>query len=111
MRSRPNSSDDLLGLGRSEDELHVRRRFLDDFQQRVEALRRDHVCLVDDVDLVARDGGCVGRLVTQLARIVDATMARGVDLDDVDAARAAARQVDGNSDTHRMAPVSAPSRS
>ena len=54
MRPRPDGAEDLLGLGGGEDELDVRRRLLDDLQQGVEALRRDHVGLVDDVDLVAR---------------------------------------------------------
>ena len=45
--------DDLLRLGCREDELHMLRRLLDDLQQGVEALRGDHVGLVDDVDLVA----------------------------------------------------------
>ncbi len=49
-----DGSDDLVWLRRREDELHVLRRLLDDLEQRVEARRRDHVRLVDDVDLEAR---------------------------------------------------------
>ena len=55
--ARADGADDLLGLGRREDELHVLRRLLDDLEQRVEALRRDHVRLVDDEDLVAVAAG------------------------------------------------------
>ena len=51
---RSNGADDLVRLGRGEDELHVLRRLLDDLEQGVETLSRDHVRLVDDVDLVAR---------------------------------------------------------
>src|SRR5690606_31799906 len=50
----------------------------------VEALRRHHVGLVDDVDLVAALGRTVGGPLPQLAGIVDATVRRCVDLDDVD---------------------------
>jgi hypothetical protein len=45
--------DDLLGLRGREDELQVRRRLLDEFEQRVETLAGHHVRLVDDVDLEA----------------------------------------------------------
>ena len=86
-------ADHLLGLGRREDELHVLRRLLDQLEQGVEALRRDHVRLVDDVDLVARRRRREERPLAQVAGVVDATVAGRVDLDDVDAARAAAREV------------------
>ena len=87
-------ADDLLGLGRREDELHVLRRLLDDLQQGVEALRRDHVGLVDDVDLEPALGRAVGRPLAQIARIVDAAVASRVDLDDVDRPTAAPRECD-----------------
>ena len=73
--ARPDGADDLLGLGRREDELHVLRRLLDDLEQRVEALARDHVGLVDDVDLVARGRRREERLLAQVAGVVDATVA------------------------------------
>jgi hypothetical protein len=53
VRARPDGREDLLRLGGGEDELQVLRRFLDQLQQRVEALLGDHVRLVDDVDLEA----------------------------------------------------------
>ena len=93
VRARADRADDLLGLGRGEDELHVGRRLLHHLQQGVEALRRDHVRLVDDVDLVAAVHGGEERPLAQVARLVDATVRGGVDLDHVDAARPAARQV------------------
>ena len=85
-------ADDLLRLGRREDELHVLRRLLDDLEQGVEALRRDHVRLVDDVDLVAALGRAITRPLTQVTRIVHATVRGGVDLDHVDRARSPAGQ-------------------
>ena len=92
VRARADGADDLLGLGRREDELHVLRRLLDDLEQRVEALRRHHVRLVDDVDLEAALRRAVAGPLAQVTGVVDATVARGVDLDDVDRARAAARE-------------------
>ena len=53
VRSRADRADDLVGLGGREDELDVLRRLFDDLQECVEAVFRDHVGLVDDVDLVA----------------------------------------------------------
>ena len=68
-------------------------RLLDELEQGVEALARDHVGLVDDVDLVAAVDGSEERPLAQVARVVDTAVAGGVDLDDVEAARASARQV------------------
>ena len=44
----------LADLGRGKEEFHVRRRFLQRLEQRVERTGREHVNLVDDEDLVAR---------------------------------------------------------
>ncbi len=93
MRPGPDGPDDLLGLGRREDELEVLRGLLDHLQQGVEARRGDHVGLVDDVDLVAAGGRPEEGLLPQVARIVDTTVRGGVDLDDVDRPRPVARQV------------------
>ena len=86
---RPDGPDDLLRLGRREDELHVLRRLLDDLQQGVEALRAHHVRLVDDVDLVAALRRPVGGAFAQVTGVVDAAVGGRVDLDDVDRARPA----------------------
>ena len=90
--ARADGADDLVRLGRREDELHVRRRLLDDLQQGVEALRRDHVGLVDDVDLEPAAGRAERRLLAQVAGVVHAAVAGRVDLDHVDGAGAAAGQ-------------------
>ncbi len=94
MRARPNGAEHLVGLGRREDELHVIGRLFDELQQRVEALRRHHVRLVEDEDLVAvacrREHGALA----QVAGVVDAVVARRVDLDDVERAAAAPGELD-----------------
>src|SRR6185503_7846378 len=86
-RARQDGVGDLVQLGRGHHEDDVRRRLLDRFQQCVERGRGELVHLVDDEDLVlvadrrdreARDH--------DLAYVVDAGVAGGVDLEDVDVA-------------------------
>ncbi len=89
----PDRPDHLVGLGGGEDELEVRRRLLDQLQQGVEALRGHHVRLVDDVDLVAALDRREERPLTQVPRVVHTTVRRSVDLDHIDAAGTATRQV------------------
>ncbi len=91
--ARADGPDDLLGLGRREDELEVLRGLLDHLQQGVEALRGDHVGLVDDVDLVPAPGGPEEGLLAQVAGVVHASVRGGVDLDDVDGPRPVPREV------------------
>ncbi|PSK59938.1 hypothetical protein B0E53_06900 [Micromonospora sp. MH33] len=81
---RLDRAEDLLRLGGGEDELDVLRGFLDQLEQGVEAGRRDHVRLVDDVDLEAAAGRREERLLAQLTGVVNAAVAGRVDLDDVD---------------------------
>ena len=78
-------------------------RLLDELEQGVEALRRHHVGLVDDVDLEAARDRREERLLAQVAGVVDAAVARRVDLDDVDAARPVRGQLDaGAADAARL---------
>ena len=91
--ARADRADDLLRLGGGEDELHVRRRLLDEFEQGVEALRGDHVGLVEDEDLEAVASRSEGGALTQVSGIVDAVVGGGVDLDDIEAAGSAGGQI------------------
>ena len=75
---------ELLRLRRAEDELHVPRRFLEGLQERVEGLTREHVDFVDDVDFESSASGADGDVLPQGADLVDAAVAGGVDLDDID---------------------------
>ncbi len=100
--ARPDGADDLLGLGRREDELDVLGRLFDDLEQRVEALRRHHVRLVEDEDLVAVAGRGEHGALAQVAGVVDAVVAGRVDLDDVERSAAVAPQLDAaRADTAR----------
>src|SRR5581483_5265740 len=78
----------LVRVGRGEDEDDVRGRLLEGLQERVERRLREHVDLVDEVDLVRRAAGRrhVVRVVAELADVVDAAVARGVELDQVERA-------------------------
>ena len=93
VRTRPDGADDLVGFGGGEDEPDVRRWLFDQLQQRIERCRRDHVGLIDDVDLVATVDRGEERALTQVAGFFDIAVAGGIHLDDVDAAGAAAGEV------------------
>ena len=94
VRARTDGADHLFGLRRREDELDVLRRLFDDLEQRVEALRRDHVRLVEDEDLVAVAGRREDGALTDVPGVVDAVVAGRVDLDHVERAAAVAGQLD-----------------
>ena len=91
--ARTDRANDALGFRRRENKLDMLGRLLDKLEQRIEALVRDHVGLVDDEDLVAvahrREGGAF----TQVTRVVDAAVRGRVDLDDVERTRAARGQL------------------
>ena len=75
---------DLLRLGGGEHEYHAGRRLLQNLEERVPRLPREHVRLVDDVDLEPVRRACgVHRPLAQIAGVVHAAVARGIDLDHV----------------------------
>jgi hypothetical protein len=84
VRTRADRADDLLGLRGREDELDVVGRLFDELQKGVEPPGRDHVRLVDDEDLEAIARRSEDRPFTQVAGVVDATVARSVDLHDIE---------------------------
>lgn len=84
VRARADGAENLLGLGRREDELDVLRRLFDELQESVEPLRRHHVRLVEDEDLVTVAAGSERRPLAQVAGIVDAVVAGRIDLYDVE---------------------------
>ena len=84
LAARQDRGRDLVRLGGREDEHHVRRRLLQRLEQRVECAGRQHVDLVDDVDLALALGRHVARALAQRAHVVDAGVGRAVDLHHVD---------------------------
>ena len=71
-------------LGGGEDELHMLGRLFQRLEQTVEGLLRQHMHLVDDVDLVAGGVGLVVGAVDQVADVVDAGMGGRVHLHHVE---------------------------
>ena len=91
--ARADRADDALGFRRRENKLDVLGWLLDELEQRVEALVRDHVGLVDDEDLVAVAHRRKGGALAQVAGVVDAAVRGRVDFDDVERAGAAGGQL------------------
>ncbi|CAB4597190.1 unannotated protein [freshwater metagenome] len=83
VRSRPNGSDHFFWLCRRKNELDVLRWFFNNLEERVESLLRDHVRLIEDVNLVTVPRRGKAGALAQVTSIVDTVVARGVDLDDV----------------------------
>ena len=94
VRARPNGTDDLFGFGRGEDELDVLGRLFDDLQQRIEALRRHHVRLVEDEDLVAIPGWREDCAFTDVTGVIHTVVTRRVDLDYIQRAAAITAELD-----------------
>ena len=74
----------LVELGRAEDEDEVRRRLLDQLQERVPRGVGELVRLVEDVDLEAALDRLEDDVLADLADVVDPALARGVHLDHVE---------------------------
>ena len=74
----------FLRFGRRENKFHVRRRFLQRLEQRVERGRRKHVHFVDEIDFVVTLGRGVANVIAQLAHVLDAIVAGSVDLDHIE---------------------------
>ena len=92
MGPRADGGKNLLGFGGSEYEDQVLRWLLDDLEQGVEALLADHVGLVDDEDAVAGLRGQIEGAVPQVAGVVDAPVAGGIEFGHVEVARATGAQ-------------------
>ena len=71
LAARDDRRQHLVRVGGREDELDVRRRLLERLQQRVERVLREHVHLVDDVDLEAALDRPVRDRLHQVAHLVD----------------------------------------
>ena len=75
---------DLLRIGGAQDEHHVRRRFLKRLEEGIKCRWREHVDLVDDIDLVGTSHrGEAHRIDDLLAHVVDAGARSRVELVDI----------------------------
>ena len=86
LAAREDRGQDLVLLRRGEDEDGVAGGLLERLEEGVEGRRREHVHLVDDVDLVAPEGWRHGYLLGQGTDVVDRIIGRGVELEDVEGA-------------------------
>src|SRR3989304_1176362 len=83
LTARGDGRRQLVRFGGRQDEDDVRRRLLQRLEEGVEGRLRQHVHLVDEVDLVVAGAGREGDLLAQAADLVDAAVARRVQLDEV----------------------------
>ena len=91
--TRADGLQDLVGLGGGEDELQVRRRLLDQLEQRVERVRGDLVRLVDDVDLESRGGGMkIARSRISRASSMPRWLAASISMTSIERARRGSRR-------------------
>ena len=85
LRARADRRQHLLRIGGREHEHDVRGRLLERLQQRVRRRRREHVHLVDDVDLApARGAHSQVHALDEVAHRVDAVVRRGVELHEIE---------------------------
>ena len=73
-----------LGVGGGQHKHHPRWRFFQGFEQGIEGRRREHVALVDHVDLPAGLHRRKAGALDQLADVVDAGVGGGVNFDDIE---------------------------
>ena len=84
LRAAQDGDGKLLNLSGREEELHMRGRFFQRLQQRVERACREHVNLVDDVNLVACRRCAISHTVDDLADVIDARSRGRVHLQNID---------------------------
>ena len=84
LAAREDGLQNLLRVGGAQHKDHVRRRLFKRLEQRVKRRRREHVDLVDDIDLVlAAHRGKVDGVDDFLAHVVYAGTACGIELVDI----------------------------
>ncbi len=82
--AREDGDGQLLRIRGGQQELHIGGRLFQGFQQRVEAVARQHVHFVDEIDLEAATGRSVLHVVEQLAGIFHLGARRRIDLQQID---------------------------
>ena len=82
--ARQHSHRNFLRIGRGQDEFDVLGGFFQRFQHGIERMIGEHVHFVDHVDLEARVGRRVHRLLQQLRHFVHAAIGGGIHFDVID---------------------------
>ncbi len=83
LASADNGLQQVFGIGRCQDELGVGRRFLQCFQEGVRGGTGDLVGLIDDVELGFELRGCVLHPLPQVADVIDAAIAGGINFNHI----------------------------
>src|SRR5215472_1451688 len=78
-----NGGKDLLRIGSRKQKLHMFGRLLESFEQGVEGRRREHVDFVDNVNFEFSAGRSVLARLAKLSHLLDAIVARAVDLENI----------------------------
>lgn len=78
-----NRRRELMHLRSGKNEQHIGGRLLQRFQQRVKCADGKHMHLVDDIHTVFRRDGSKICLFTQIADVINAIVARRINLDHV----------------------------
>ena len=86
--ARTDSADHFFGFRGRENELHMFRRLFNDLEQRIEALWRDHVRLIEDENFVAVPSRRENGALSNVAGVVNSVVAGRVNLHDVEGATA-----------------------
>ena len=86
-------ADHLVWFGGGEDEHHMFRRLFNDFKQRIEALLRDHVGLIENENLIAVARRGETSAFSQFSSIIHTVVRGRIDFDHVDGTRTAGGQV------------------
>jgi hypothetical protein len=84
--ARQDSDRQLLRIGGRQQELDVCRRLFQRFQQRIEAVAREHVDFIDQVNLETATRRGVLHVIEQIASIFHFGSGGGIDLDQIDKA-------------------------
>ena len=82
--TRQHGDRNFLRVGGGKDEFHMRGRFFQRLQHRVESALRQHVHLIDDVYLEAPAGRRVQRAFQQFAHVVHLGVRGGIQFDQID---------------------------
>ena len=92
---------DFLRIGRRQDELDMRRRFLQRLQHGVEGRIRQHVYFVDDIDLKATARRRIHGVFQQLPHFIDLGVSRRIHFEQIDETAAVDFRAGGTSTTGR----------
>ncbi len=79
-----DSHRQLLRIGSRKQKFHMRRRLFQRFQQRVEAVAREHVHFINQINFKAATGGRVLDVIQQVAGIFHFGARGGVDFNQID---------------------------